>query len=75
MSKHSLIEYGFAKEICSTFPKLIKELDKTLKVLYGHSSYTAVHHSITAIQESIELMETQLIYYKQVLASKGLEKK
>ena len=72
-TKHDLIEYAFAKEVVEKFPLLIKELDKTLKLLYSCSSFAAAAHSIMALNESVEMMENQLRYYKFVLDKKGMK--
>jgi hypothetical protein len=66
-----MIEYAFAKEVVATFPLIIKELDRTLKLLYAASSFAACAHSIQALNESVEMMENQYHYYKMVLDKKG----
>lgn len=70
-TKHDLTEYAFAREVVEKFPILIKELDKTIKLLYSVSSFACAQHSITALNESVEMATMQLNYYKIVLDRKG----
>lgn len=72
-SKHNLLEYSFAVEVCRDHPIIKKELENTLKVLYTHSSYAAVQHVIQSMLESLEMIDMQLSYYSDVLKKKGQE--
>lgn len=70
-SRHDLAEFGFACEVVEKFPMLIKELERTLKILRTCSSFAAAAHSTQAILESLEMLEHQLRYYTFVKNNKG----
>lgn len=71
MSKHDLTEYAFARDIVRDFPSVIKELEKTVVLLRKHNGYAACAHSLQSIYESLEAMERQLIFAKDVIKNRG----
>jgi hypothetical protein len=70
-TKHSLVEFHFAKEVVSKFPAIEKQLDKTFESLYPQREFLAVQHVLDSISESKEMLRRQYKHYKEVLEKKG----
>lgn len=70
-SRHDFIEYAFAREVTTKFPQIIKDMEALRDKLRPNVEFATVAHTVQTLNESLELAETQLLYYSTVLKNKG----
>lgn len=72
-TKHNIAEYSYAKEVVEVFPEIKATLMEAYKRLKPHESFMCASHSLSSIEESLEMLTRQLAYYKIVYENKGAE--
>jgi hypothetical protein len=68
---HNLDEYRLAKMVAKDYPKALKNIDKSLEMLYNYKNYVDVAMCINQLYDSKHMMEITLNVCKHVLKNNG----